>query len=195
MKVCPRPIIAIDMVGRLTEYVESQGIDTYVMETNGWNQDVWNTVQKFLKKRENLVIFCNKDMTQSDKRSFMDKLSRALLESQYRRFLLIVDEVHEVIPEKTGERALEFERLIRTGGNRQIGVMFTTQRPQIVNKDVLALADIYVVFRIVWGGDLKVLGELLEYHLKSKKEVDAHLRRIQDFQQGQYQIYEFVREK
>jgi hypothetical protein len=176
------------MVGRLAEYVEQEDIDAFSLEVNGWSQDVWNTIQKSLKHKENLVIYC--EMTQTEKAEFMDRLSESLM-SQYRRFVLEVDEIHEILPQNRGVYSEQFDRLIRAGANKQIGVVFSTQRPAIVNKDILALADNYMIFRQVWGGDLKVIGKTLEYHMRTSEDVQSALREIAQFKQGEHRMYSF----
>lgn len=180
------------MVGRLAEYCEKEDFDAYLLVVESWSRELWNAIQKVLKRREILVIHC-KNMTQKEKAEFMDSFARSV--GEYSNFIVIVDEIHEIVPERGGVRALDFDRLIRMGANQQIGFIFTTQRPQIVSKDILALADIHVFFRVVYGGDLAVLRELLKYHLKSSEEIENTLREIQGLKTGQYRFFAFVSDK
>jgi DNA helicase HerA-like ATPase len=137
------------MVGRLAEYVQNEQSLAYLVKVKEWNMNIWNIAQKIIAKKEIPLIQLDSSMSQPEKTDFMDHLAKAL--EEYRRFLIIIDEIHEVIPQTTGERTLEFERPIGTGANRQIRIVFTTRRPQIVTKDVFALIDVLVVFRMVYG--------------------------------------------
>lgn len=75
--------------------------------------------------------------------------------------LWVFDEIHEFTPQKGGAYSQEVERLIRHTRNDDNGVWMSTQRPAFVNKDVLALSDYLILFRVTYVNDLEVVDKLV----------------------------------
>ena len=119
---------------------------------------------KSLKKGQN-VIFSFKDMIQQEEIELANMiLPKLTLQSGY----VFFDEVHEFVP--LHSQSLETERYIRHCRNKDVGVLLTTQRPASVHKNVLALTDYLVLFRMTWTHDIKAVKDLLSDILE-KEEV------------------------
>jgi len=74
-------------------------------------------------------------------------------------FLMLVEEIHEYIPEgggldDTGEMLI---RVAKRGRKRGLGIMGLSQRPADVKKDFITQADLLVWHRLTWDNDTDVV--------------------------------------
>lgn len=78
--------------------------------------------------------------------------------------VIAFDEIHEFTPEHGMhmEYGGEVERAVRHWGNKNIGFIFTTQRPAFVTKKVIGLTDYLVIYRITYTSDVKAVKDLLK---------------------------------
>ncbi len=87
--------------------------------------------------------------------AFMNELFRVNRQAMH----LFIDEADAYCPQKPfGEEAHSLhavKRLVKQGGIRGIGVTMITQRPQVLNKDVLSQVDILTVLRMSHPLDIK----------------------------------------
>lgn len=109
-----------------------------------------------LKKGGN-VTFAFDDMIQEEEIAIADLTLPSL---NFKNGYVFIDEVHEFVP--IHSQSLEMERYIRHCRNKNIGVIMTSQRPASVSKNVLALTDYLVLFRVTWAHDLKAVRDLLQ---------------------------------
>jgi predicted nucleic acid-binding Zn-ribbon protein/adenylate kinase family enzyme len=86
------------------------------------------------------------------------------LEGELRKpFLVIVEEVHEYVPQK-GSRSDVGDMIIRVakrGRKRGMGLCGLSQRPASVDKDFITQADLLVWHRLTWDNDLNVVSRVL----------------------------------
>lgn len=123
------------------------------------------TVNATLKKGTNVILSFN-DMIQSEEVGIANLvLPKLVLRNGY----VFFDEIHEYVPLFGG--STEVERYIRHCRNKNVGVLMTTQRPASVSKNVLALTDYLILFRLTWSHDLKAVRDLLKDAIP-KDEVD-----------------------
>jgi hypothetical protein len=59
------------------------------------------------------------------------------------------------------EYSSEFERAVRHWRNRNVGFIFSTQRPAFTSKKVLGLLDYVLLYRLTYPNDIKVVKELI----------------------------------
>ena len=78
-------------------------------------------------------------------------------------FLLIVEEVHEYVPERggAGELGDMLIRVAKRGRKRGLGICGVSQRPASVDKDFITQCDWIVWHRLTWRNDTKVVGRIL----------------------------------
>ncbi len=99
------------------------------------------------------------DMSQTSSGAEQDRIASDFAEQLYRRkankpfpFHLFVDEADSFAPQQAFPNQKKmlgaFEALVRRGGIRGIGTTLITQRPAVLNKNVLTQADNLVVLRI-----------------------------------------------
>ena len=86
--------------------------------------------------------------------------------------LLIVDEADTVAPQKPfAQEAVvlgAMQDVVRRGRARGLGVVMITQRPQVLNKDVLTQADILWALRMNHPKDLAAIKEWVDVHADPK---------------------------
>jgi hypothetical protein len=85
-------------------------------------------------------------------------------EAEHRRpFLLLVEEVHEFVPEQggRGEAGDAVLRAAKRGRKRGLGVCGISQRPAAVDKDFITQCDWLVWHRLTWANDTRVVARLL----------------------------------
>lgn len=92
--------------------------------------------------------------------------------------IIMFDEVHELVPEGSGVYSREVERAVRHWRNRNVGFLYTSQRPALVDKNVLALTDYLILYRTTWSHDLEAIKAVLSNGM-NRQESEGVLRSIQ----------------
>jgi len=85
-------------------------------------------------------------------------------QSALQPFLMLVEEIHEYIPEgggldETGEMLI---RIAKRGRKRGLGIMGLSQRPADVKKDFITQADLLVWHRLTWNNDTDVVKRVID---------------------------------
>ncbi|MDK2465002.1 MAG: DUF87 domain-containing protein [Candidatus Korarchaeota archaeon] len=97
-------------------------------------------------------------------------LIRELMEQKGSGFLIMIDEARELAPERgaksqLGKYASQTELWVNTlatrGRKRGVGLLFTTQRPQLVSKTLLSQAENKIVLRVEYNADVGVISRFL----------------------------------
>ena len=78
-------------------------------------------------------------------------------------FLLLVEEIHEFVPESRGlDSAGEaLVRVAKRGRKRGLGLVGLSQRPAAVDKEFITQCDWLCFHRLTWQNDTKVVGSIL----------------------------------
>ncbi|MCU4754192.1 DUF87 domain-containing protein [Halobacteria archaeon AArc-curdl1] len=79
-------------------------------------------------------------------------------------FLLVVEEVHEYIPEGggVGETGRLLIKIGKRGRKHGLGILGISQRPADVKKDFITQANWLVWHRLTWDNDTKVVGRIID---------------------------------
>jgi len=114
-------------------------------------------------------------------------------------FLLVVEEVHEYIPEGAGmgETGRMLIKVGKRGRKHGLGVMGISQRPADVKKDFITQANWLVWHRLTWENDTKVVGRIVgsEYG-EQVSELDAGEAFVQaDWTDGAVSRIQFKRKR
>ncbi|RLG39654.1 MAG: hypothetical protein DRO01_05300 [Thermoproteota archaeon] len=97
-------------------------------------------------------------------------LIRELMEQRGSGFLVMIDEARELAPERgaksqLGKYVSQTELWVNTlatrGRKRGVGLLFTTQRPQLVSKTLLSQAENKIVLRVEYNADVGVISRFL----------------------------------
>ena len=78
-------------------------------------------------------------------------------------FLVVIEECHEYIPEKSGmgEAGKMLIKIGKRGRKHGLGIVGISQRPADVKKDFITQCDWLVWHRLTWRNDTKVVGRIL----------------------------------
>jgi hypothetical protein len=108
----------------------------------------------------------------------MARFSAAFLESLYRlnrnSMHLVVDEADAFAPQRTfgvddAKMLGAMQSIVRRGRARGIGVTMITQRPQVLNKDVLTQADVLIALRLSHPKDIDAIEEWVNVHAEPRE--------------------------
>ena len=100
------------------------------------------------------------ELTSQETKYFFELVSEYLL--RYKNLIILIDEAQEVLPQTGRENySQELERLIRVGRNYNTIIFLASQRPQFLNKKVMALSDIFYFGNIQYYLDARICSEIL----------------------------------
>ncbi|MCD6245070.1 MAG: DUF87 domain-containing protein [Candidatus Korarchaeota archaeon] len=98
------------------------------------------------------------------------EIIEALLKEGGKGFLVVVDEARELAPERgarsiLGQHANLTSTWITTlatrGRKRGIGILFSTQRPQLISKTLLSQVENKIILRVEYNADISVISKFL----------------------------------
>lgn len=93
-------------------------------------------------------------------------------------------------PQRTKAVSLPvLDTLVRRGRQFGIGSTVITQRPAVLNKNILTQMDCYFFLNIVGQQDLKTVKELLQTAHLNKDEIKDYIEQMIQFQKGQALIF------
>jgi hypothetical protein len=130
-------------------------------------------IADFVVDQRASVVLSLRHLSMSDQRRFATEFTERLFarkgKAEFKTPLhLIVDEADEFVPQRIppgGERMFgAFDRLVRRGRASGIGVTLISQRPQVVNKDVLSQIETLVAMHVTHKLDRKALEAWIEAH-------------------------------
>lgn len=104
--------------------------------------------------------------------------------------VIILDEVHFIAPQSIGQKSEKFIRFVKVCRNHNTGLIMTSQRPQSVSKEVLALCDYYIIGRIVYPLDRKICVNLIE-PFYTKDELKRKEQHFQDMQYMEFMVVNY----
>jgi len=97
-------------------------------------------------------------------------LAESMLKEGGQGYLIAVDEARELAPERGARSTLGkhsaltltwLNTLATRGRKRGIGLLFTTQRPQLISKTLLSQAENKIILRIEYTADIKVVSKFM----------------------------------
>ncbi|MFC7222834.1 helicase HerA domain-containing protein [Halalkalicoccus sp. GCM10025322] len=114
-------------------------------------------------------------------------------------FLLVVEEVHEYIPEGGGmdETGRMLIKIGKRGRKHGLGIVGISQRPADVKKDFITQANWLVWHRLTWDNDTKVVGRIVGTEYGERvAELDAGEAFLQtDWTEGDVRRVRFKRKR
>ncbi|WP_276260123.1 ATP-binding protein [Haloglomus litoreum] len=130
-------------------------------------------------------------LREDDAREVVASFVRALFRAERDArtpFLLLVEEVHEFIPQDGGldEAGEALVRVAKRGRKRGLGMVGLSQRPAAVDKDVITQCDWLVWHRLTWENDTRVVKSLLGSEAaEAVRDLDAGEALLQaDWEEG-----------
>jgi len=137
-------------------------------------------IRGVIKNKESIVIGF-KNLIPSEIQGFCNSLFQEL---EIYNCMVFFDELHEYCPELI-QGSEEIQRFIRHCRNNNNGVVFNTQRPALIKKNVFALSDLLIIYRTMWNTDLKVIAEILKnagYGQEKIDEVKKDMQALKKFE-------------
>lgn len=128
------------------------------------------------------------DMNRKEAAKLASELFPHLLHKQ--DGIVIVDEIPDLTPQFGEFKSEELIRFNRKCRNRNIGFVFGTQRPASVSKDVLALADVLLIMRLAWPGDVEAIEKILKRKYKND-ELAVMMQKVSHFGAGDVLVVDF----
>lgn len=177
------PMIIIDPVGELRNLLVQKGINVIIPSKKGFDDQCRRAIKVVWKHSGKLVIDTS-DYLKTERQQFMNELSNYI----YRNLangVIVVDEIHEYCPQIGGDYSEEFERLVRQGRNFNLGFVLSTQRPQLVSKNIFALGDTFALGRMVYVSDVEVIKRIVGYNV-SKENLQSILSELTSLSTGQF---------
>lgn len=146
-------------------------------------------VTKFLRLHDKVLIDISK-LSTPDQAKWCD----GLFSINWSDMMIIVDEVHFIAPQMGGTRSHNFLRFAKTCRNYNTGLIVTSQRPQSVSKEVLALCDIYIIGRVIYPLDRKICMDLIE-PFYTRDELKVKEKEMQEKKYMEFLVVDYGNEK
>ncbi|MGB5105566.1 MAG: hypothetical protein WBP42_02520 [Candidatus Zixiibacteriota bacterium] len=148
-------------------------------------------VAQFIVESNQSVVL---DLSAFESNAAQDRFVTAFAEKFYRlkaktrtAVHIMVDEADSVMPQRPmpGQQRMlgAFEAIVRRGRSRGIGITLITQRPAVLNKNVLMMAELLTCLGIVGPIDQKAVAEWVKYHGEEDKR-DAFLSSLGSLPKG-----------
>jgi len=116
-------------------------------------------------------------LSKSAGRRFMTDFAERLYHRNRDPLHLVLDEADAFAPQRTdpgGQRLLgAIEDLVRRGRARGIGVTLITQRPAVLNKDVLTQAEVLIALRMTGPRDVAAIDEWVRLHAEEDQATEV----------------------
>ena len=157
-----KPILVFDPIG-VFNYPNAIRV-TISKSTIPLGSDVAIKINFAIGAKQNVIISFQ-NLLQVEINAFLNDLFPAL---RIKDCIVAFDETHEFVPQ-VGFSSSEVERYIRHCRNYNVGIILTSLRPAAVNKNILALTDYLILYRLTWSHDLKAMRDLLAVRVGDKR--------------------------
>ncbi|CAI49181.1 DUF87 domain protein [Natronomonas pharaonis DSM 2160] len=119
-----------------------------------------------LEQNVPIILDVSSFLDESEARELLTEVTKHLFAKEKKLkqpFLMLVEEVHEYIPEGGGvdECGRMLIKVSKRGRKHGLGVVGISQRPADVKKDFITQCDWLVWHRLTWNNDTKVVGRIL----------------------------------
>ena len=119
-----------------------------------------------LEQNVPIILDVSSFLDESEARELLTEVTKHLFAKEKKMkqpFLMLVEEIHEYIPEGGGvdECGQMLIKVSKRGRKHGLGIVGISQRPADVKKDFITQCDWLVWHRLTWNNDTKVVGRIL----------------------------------
>ena len=142
-----------------------------------------------------IILDVSSFLDERDARELLKEVAKHLFAKEKKLkqpFLMLVEEVHEYIPEGGGmdECGRMLVKVGKRGRKHGLGIIGISQRPADVKKDFITQCDWLLWHRLTWSNDTKVAGRILgtEYRQRVEELDDGECFMMSDFSESLTQV-------
>lgn len=185
IEATPKDAIVFDTIGALSDKGKRlKNVKIYEIDVKEIDKQVIAFSQIVLRTHHNMGVNLN-HLTKDEIVAFTEAFLRI---TPFKDKYVFIDEMADYTPQ-IGESSKELERLVRHGRNAGDTFFFNTQRPAYLTKNVIALVDVAIFFRLVWERDIVVVKDVLNN--LGKKRITEEIHAITNLKTGERVIYKF----
>ncbi len=128
-----------------------------------------------LERNVPIILDVSSYLEESEAEAVLTAVARHLFakaKKQKQPFLVVVEEIHEYIPEKgsVGNAGQMLIKIGKRGRKHGLGIVGISQRPADVKKDFITQCDWLLWHRLTWDNDTNVVGRMLDGEYASAVE-------------------------
>jgi len=128
-----------------------------------------------LERNVPIILDVSSYLEESEAEAVLTAVARHLFakaKKQKQPFLVVVEEIHEYIPEKgsVGNAGRMLIKIGKRGRKHGLGIVGISQRPADVKKDFITQCDWLLWHRLTWDNDTNVVGRMLDGEYASAVE-------------------------
>jgi len=136
------------------------------------------------------MLFDLSQFEQDDMTRFVTDFLNKLFQITKTPTHVILEEADMFAPQRGTSKFQKFslaavDSVVRRGRGRGLGVTMITQRPAVLNKNVLTQVDASIILNITGERDLDTIREYLSSAGSNRKEIANHIEKIMKFKKGQ----------
>jgi hypothetical protein len=142
-----------------------------------------------------IILDVSSFLDERDARELLKEVAKHLFAKEKKvkqPFLMLVEEIHEYIPEGGGmdECGRMLVKVGKRGRKHGLGIVGISQRPADVKKDFITQCDWLLWHRLTWSNDTKVAGRILgtEYRDRIEELDDGECFMLSDFEESLRQV-------
>ncbi|RNJ26407.1 helicase HerA domain-containing protein [Halosegnis longus] len=142
-----------------------------------------------------IILDVSSFLDERDARELLKEVAKQLFakeKKQKQPFLMLIEEIHEYIPEGGGmdECGRMLVKVGKRGRKHGLGVVGISQRPADVKKDFITQCDWLLWHRLTWSNDTKVAGRILgsDYRERVEELGDGECFMMSDFEESLRQV-------
>ncbi|MDZ7745989.1 MAG: DUF87 domain-containing protein [Halobacteriales archaeon] len=142
-----------------------------------------------------IILDVSSFLDERDARELLKEVAKQLFakeKKQKQPFLMLIEEIHEYIPEGGGmdECGRMLVKVGKRGRKHGLGVVGISQRPADVKKDFITQCDWLLWHRLTWSNDTKVAGRILgsDYRERIEGLDDGECFMMSDFEESLRQV-------
>jgi len=152
--------------------------------------DSGKTFGEMVDKFNLSMLFDLSQLEQDDMIRFVSDFLNKLFQITKTPTHVILEEADMFAPQRGTSKFQKFslaavDSVVRRGRGRGLGVTMITQRPAVLNKNVLTQVDASIILNITGERDLDTIREYLSSAGSSRKEIADNIEKIMKFKKGQ----------